>query len=271
MTQQAPSIICSADNRLFKTLHKLLASTRMQRQQGVAVLDGDHLLAAALDAGMPCSRLLVSESGLQKMENRSLLQRLRHIRPTVFSDALFRRLSTVECATGLIALLVIPRKKLTLCADRSVVILDQVQDPGNVGTLLRIAAAAGVSDVLLTRGCACVWSAKVLRAGMGGHFCLHIIEDLEVAQLQPLLALPVPRPVIATMLSPQACSVYALDLAQPVVWVFGAEGQGISAELAALADRHAMIPLAAGVESLNVAAAAAVCLFEQRRQQGFIV
>ena len=139
--------------------------------------------------------------------------------------------------------------------------LDAIQEPGNLGTLLRTAAAAGIRDVLLGEGCAQAWSPKVLRAGMGAHLALAIHEQAPLARMLAGFAGEIAAP------APEAPeSLFELDLRQPVAWLFGNEGAGLSPEVAALATREVCIPMADRTESLNVSAAAAVCLFEQVRQ-----
>ena len=139
--------------------------------------------------------------------------------------------------------------------------LDRVQDPGNLGTLLRTAAAAGLREVYLSTGCAAAWSAKVLRSSQGAHFSLAIHERQDL----PALTASLEVPLIATSLQ-DAQSLYAEPLPKACAWLFGNEGQGVSAELLAQAHRRVSIPQDQAVESLNVAMAAAICLFEQRRQ-----
>jgi TrmH family RNA methyltransferase len=171
--------------------------------------------------------------------------------------------SPVDTPSGLLAIIDLPQSAAPAPLTDSVVVLDAVQDPGNLGTILRTAAAAGIGRVLLGAGCAQAWSPRVLRAGMGAHFVLAIEDGIDAcARLQGY-----PGRCLATALGEGACSLHALDLRGPVAWLFGAEGQGLSPALLARADQRVIIPMAAGVESLNVGAAVAVCLFEQARQQ----
>ena len=144
---------------------------------------------------------------------------------------------------------------------QSAVMLDNLQDPGNLGSILRSAAAAGVEYVFCSRGTAFAWSPKVLRAGMGAHFLLKIFENADLDELIRKARVP----VLATS-SHADKLLYEIDLKSPVAWLFGHEGKGVSAELLALASYRVAIPHRGAVESLNVAASAAVCLFEQVRQ-----
>jgi len=136
-----------------------------------------------------------------------------------------------------------------------------VQDAGNVGSILRSAAAFGVAQVLALKGTAALWSPKVLRAGMGAHFGLRLVEG---ASREALDALGVP--LLAT--SPQADEeIHRAPLAWPCAWLLGHEGQGVDPALARRCTRMLRIPQPGGQESLNVAAAAAVCLYESARRR----
>lgn len=258
-------LLTSRDNPLVRQLHALATSARDRRKSGESLLDGAHLISAALDAGWPLKSLIVSQDAAARAEIVALLARApSQVSRTQLPAALFSQVSPVETPSGILALIDVPPADAWNPAADTVVVLDGVQDPGNIGTILRTAAAAGVADVLLTAGCAQAWSPKVLRAGMGAHFALRIREHADVLAL--LADFPGPR--LATALGPRARNLYQWELDRPVAWMFGAEGQGLSGSLLAAADGLVVIPMAAGIESLNVGAAAAICLFEQRRQRG---
>ena len=146
--------------------------------------------------------------------------------------------------------------------DAPTVVLDRLQDAGNVGSILRSAAALGFAQVVALKGTAALWSPKVLRAGMGAHFGLEIHEQVDLALLVGTASVP----VLATSSHADA-TLYETELRQPVAWLFGHEGQGVSADLLALATQRLAIPHLGEMESLNVAASAAICLFEQVRQK----
>ncbi|WP_332675351.1 TrmH family RNA methyltransferase [Aromatoleum sp.] len=255
--------ITSRDNPGVKRLHGLATSARDRRQHGQTLLDGPHLVAAALDAGWPLWELVVSDHGLASAEIASLLERCAVLPVTHLTDPLFAHVSPVDAPSGLLAVIDLPAPLAAQCFEESLLVLDGVQDAGNLGTILRTAAAAGLADVLLTAGCAQAWSPRVLRAGMGGHFRLRIHEHVEVGRALR----GYPHPILATGLGADTRELYQADLRGPVAWLFGAEGRGVSPEVAALATGTVMIPMPGAVESLNVAAAAAVCLFEQVRQR----
>jgi len=253
--------IVSRDNPTLKALRALANDPREPRRQGRTLADGIHLVSTCLERGAAIEQLLVSESGQQHGEIRSLLTRIGDLEPVVVRDTLFREISGVATPTGIAAVVAIPAESSDPIQGDAV-LLDAVQDAGNVGAILRTAAAAGISDVLLGPGCAGAWTPRVLRAGQGAHFGMRIREQSNL--LGTLKAYC--GQSLATV-ARAAENIYALDLRRPVLWLFGNEGAGLSTELAAAATRRVTIPLAADSESLNVAAAAAVCLFEVVRQR----
>jgi TrmH family RNA methyltransferase len=249
--------IASRDNPTFKALRALGG----RGDDGRALLDGPHLVGACVDKAGPPLRLVVSESGLANDEVAGLLARCGGVETLCLRDALFRELSGMENPVGILAEIAVPAAPTAPVAG-SCVLLDVVQDAGNVGTILRTAAAAGVRDVVLGPGCAGAWTPKVLRAGQGAHFDLAIRERVDLAAF-----LGDYRGMSVATVARDAASLYDLDLAGPVAWILGNEGAGVSEKSALAARRRATIPLAPGCESLNVAAAAAICLFEERRQK----
>lgn len=251
--------ITSRENPVFKSLR---TAADDPRRHGFSLADGIHLVSICLARGVAVAKLLVSESGQQCPEIAALLHAAVGIDCLVLRDSLFRDISGVSTPTGIAAVIAIPTAS-DGALQGDAVLLDAVQDAGNVGAILRTAAAAGVREVLLGPGCAGAWTARVLRAGQGAHFSLAIREQVNLAAvLAASLATS-----IATV-ARGGTSLYELDLAGPLIWLVGNEGAGLSADLVAAADVRATIPLAGGTESLNVAAATAVCLFEASRQRG---
>ena len=253
-----PRYISSRDNQSFKELRAL---TDDPRGQGRALVDGIHLVATCFDRGVGIRQLLVSESGQQNPEITALLQRASGFDCMILRDSLFRDISGVGTPTGIAAAIDIPPVPSGEITGDAL-LLDAVQDAGNVGGILRTAAAAGVRDVLLGPGCAGAWTPRVLRAGQGAHFSLAIREQVDLVAMLASCS----GSVIATV-ARGGTSLYELDLSGPIVWLVGNEGAGLSAKLVAAARVCATIPLASGSESLNVAAATAVCLFEASRQR----
>jgi len=252
--------ITSAENAHYKLLKKIATSARERRKCGQTLLDGVHLLHALADAGGSPIMLVLKAGKETDAEIEQCLSRFPDAPRVVFSEALFNSLSPVEHPTGLLGLIstpAAPKHRRQLC-----VLLEAIQDPGNLGSLLRTAAATGVDAVYLSKGCAEVWSPKALRAGMGAQFALALYENTDLILIAREL-----KSLIATSLDAKQ-SLYDLDLSGPVSFVFGNEGAGLSDELLEAATHRIKIPMPGKVESLNVAAAAAVCLFECVRQRG---
>lgn len=181
----------------------------------------------------------------------------------LLSEAKFRAISSVDHGVGVMFVAGVPKPAAPETLTRSALLLESIQDPGNMGTMLRTAAAAGVTEVYVSRGSVAVWSPKVLRAGMGAHYSLRVYEECDLAALITGSKVP----VLVTSLN-ATDSIYDKNLSGETAWLFGNEGNGVSHELLDLAVEHVIIPQNPRVESLNVAAAVAVCLFERVRQRG---
>jgi TrmH family RNA methyltransferase len=259
-------IITSAQNPIIKQLRKLATSSKARRDTSVYIAEGIHLTRSYLTAGLTPLRYICAESALQNKEVIQLRQSLdeKQVECVTISDDLFTSLATIHVNVGIIFLFTPQTPPPTpLPSSHSSILLEDIQDPGNIGTILRTATAAGIHSAFLSPGCTSPWSPKALRAGMGAQFGITIYESIN---LQGIIA-AAPIPTLVTTLSPNSQSLYSLNLTQPVVWIFGNEGQGVSSALTQAASTHVSIPQAdTPVESLNVAAAAAVCLYEQYRQ-----
>lgn len=251
--------IASAANPLFRALIKLARSSRERRKQGLALIDGVHLLDAYLASGGEPRHVLVGNSTGSKEEIVALLPRLP-APPIVLADTLYGTLTDLESPSGILATIEIPGPRLPV-AGGCWLLLEDIQDPGNLGSILRSAAAAGASDAWLSKGCADAWSPKVLRAAMGAHFSLRLHDRADLANA----ALRCAGRVIA-LTADGVRSVFELDLTGPVAIALGNEGAGLSATLREAATEQVRIPMPGRAESLNVAAAAAICLFERVRQ-----
>lgn len=256
--------IASRDNPDYR-LWLRLAQGRPGRRESRVILEGEHLCRAWLEHNGPPQALIVSEAIQAQSPGwiKPLWQDCETTRRIVLEDHLARMLSQVEHGPAVFFLVEPPVAVLPDRITEGCLWLDRVQDPGNLGTLLRTAAAAGLSAAYLSEGCAAAWSPKTLRSGQGAHFALDIHEHADLQALRDRLRVP----LAATTLD-RAQSVHRQDLRQPCAWLFGNEGRGVAADLLEAADWRVHIPQSARVESLNVAAAAAICLFEQRRQQG---
>jgi len=255
-------ILTSRDNASFKSLKKLAHSSRERRKTGYTLLDGTHLIGAYVERIGPPQMLAVSVSGKDKAEIRSLLEKLPSIPVTILGDGLFQELAPVDTPTGLLGLVQVLQLPLPEKVSFAVY-LEAVQDPGNLGSILRSAAAAGVDVAYLSPGCADAWSPKVLRGGMGAHFAMPIREGADLVAKAADFA----GEVIVTSLQARD-SLFDTDLTGPLALVIGNEGAGVSPALQQAATKLVRIPMPGALESLNVAAAAAVCLFERVRQLG---
>ena len=253
--------IVSADNARFKALHKLAQSSRERKRQGLSVLDGAHLISAYRDRYGPAQQLIVSESGTHKAEIRALVESAGMGEPLLLADALFDRIAPVATPTGVLAIVPTPEPPPRPAVIDSCVMLEDIQDPGNLGSILRSSAAAGIGHVFLSAQSVHAWSPRVLRAGMGAHFMLAIHEKADLT----VIAREFRGKVVAAAHHARQ-TIYDVDLDGEVALVFSNEGAGLSSAMAQAAHELAAIPMARQVESLNVAAAAAVCLFERVRQ-----
>ncbi|HEX5539277.1 MAG TPA: RNA methyltransferase [Methylophilaceae bacterium] len=250
--------ITSRDNSLFKQLRKLADSSRERRKAGQALLDGAHLVQAYAQTFGPPELLIVAEDDCTA-DALQLLQDLPQAEKIMLPPAMFAELSPVATPTGLLALIGTPQLPLPAAVTFALLVED-IQDPGNLGSMLRSAAAAGVQAVYLSANCADAWSPKTLRGGQGAHFVLPIMARADLLEV----ATHFQGRVLAADLHGEP--LYGCDLSGPTAFIIGNEGAGLSATLLAAASDRISIPMLGAVESLNAAAAAAVCLFERVRQ-----
>ena len=250
--------VASRDNPLLARIRKLVADPGGYRKLGVLWIEGEHLCEAFVARGAVPAQAVVSDAGYERAALRALVDRAGEV--VVVPQVLMAALSTLESPPAIGFVIPVPTAARLESGVASVV-LDRLQDPGNVGTVLRSAAAFGFRQVVAHAGTAALWSPKVLRAGMGAHFGLRLVESVDEAALAGL-GLP--------LLAADAHATLALHeaaLPWPCAWVLGHEGQGVSAALQALCAHTLRIPQPGGEESLNVGAAAAVCLYESARQR----
>jgi RNA methyltransferase, TrmH family len=253
----APVQITSRDNPLLVQLRRLAQDSTAYRKQGQVWIEGEHLCAALCARGGAAAQAVVSQSAWQDPAMRALAQGAGKV--VLLPDALFNSISALESPAHIGFVMDLP-SEVAVRPDLASLVLDRVQDAGNVGSMLRSAAAFGVTQVLAIKGTAALWSPKVLRAGMGAHFALRLIEGLDESKLAHLRV-----PLIATS---SHTGVLLPDAVLPAcaAWVMGHEGQGVSPALLQTCAMQVRIPQPGGEESLNVAAAAAVCLYESARQ-----
>lgn len=255
--------IVSRANPTFKSLRALKGSARERRSRGQTLIDGSHLLRAHLQAIGEPRLVAVSTSACGHPEIAELLAALRSAEIASMPPELFDQIAPVEHASGILALIDIPEPRAAAPEGELFVLLDAVQDPGNVGTIIRSAAGAGADAVLLSPACADPWSPRALRAAMGATFGIDLRTGVGLGSF----ASDFDGRVVATA-GRGGVPPDNVDLRGRIALMLGGEGSGLDAALAARADVTISIPLAAAVESLNVGAAAAVILFERVRQLG---
>jgi TrmH family RNA methyltransferase len=255
--------VTSRDNPAYKAVARLVASAAERRKTGLTVLEGAHLLGAFLDAGGRPEQVMVSQAGIADAEIARLAERSAPAPLTLLSDALFESISSVESPTGVLACVRTPAPRPAGADAGLVLLLEDIQDPGNIGMLLRSAAAAGAEHVLLSPSCAFAWSPKVLRAAMGAHFAVNIVERADLAAW-----LAEYRGQSVALASDASQSLYDLDLTRPTALLVGNEGSGLSAQIRKGATLTARIPMQGKMESLNAAAAGTIAVFEAVRQRG---
>ncbi|MGB3071907.1 MAG: RNA methyltransferase [Ottowia sp.] len=250
MSTAEPTWISSRDNPLIKDFKRLAQDSGAYRKQGRVWVEGDHLCGAALARGVAPAIAVFTESCWPGAEAYRARAPGRNI---VVSDTLMAHMSGLESPAPMAFVIEMPAAP-ALNPDAPTVILDRVQDAGNVGSILRSAGAFGFRQVLALKGSALLWSPKVLRAGMGAHFGLDLVEGLSVPGLAALRV-----PLLVTS-SHEGDFLHQGKLPWPCAWVMGHEGQGVGAELMARAAQAVRIAQPGGEESLNVSAAAAICL-----------
>ena len=267
-------LITSRDNPLVQRLRKHAQDPAAYRKLGEVWLEGDHLCSACLARGEVVPLAVIAdtawlgEHGVAASAD-ALARRLsdlaqRASKIVVVPEALWKAFTGLESPARLGFLLDRPLENASSLALKTgvrTVVLDRVQDAGNVGSILRSASAMGVEQIVALKGTAALWSSKVLRAGMGAHFALHLVEQAVPEDL-PGLGVP----LVATS-SHTDHLLPSAPLPEPCAWVMGHEGQGVAEAVMQHCGLTVAIPQPGGEESLNVAAAAAVCLYESLRRR----
>ncbi len=238
-----------------------MSSARERSRQQRTLLDGAHLVRAYIDRiGKPVLAA-VSTEATERREIRALIEMLGEVKIIWLPPELFAQIAPVESPSGILALIDIPTTRTGSVGGDFLVLLDGIQDPGNVGTIIRSAAGAGAAAVLLCARCADPWSPRALRAAMGATFAIEVRRNVVLTDV----ARQFPGLVIATA-GDEGLPPYAVDLTGPVALLLGNEGAGLSKPLAAAAAITVSVPLACSIDSLSVGAAAAIVMFERARQ-----
>lgn len=255
--------IVSRDNLVFKELKRLADNARERHSKGKTLLDGVHLIDAYMAIyGDP--ELIIIPEGKSNVASTSLIQKLEHVSTVMMPTLMFGELTPVASATGILALVKIPRFPIPE-QPSFILMLEDIQDPGNLGSMFRTAAAAGIEAIYLSVNCTDAWSPKALRGGQGAHFLLPIIERTDLIEQLKIFN----GNSYATTL--QGESLYSQDLSLPTAFIIGNEGAGLTSQTMNAATKCITIPMQhtrhGTIESLNAGAATAVCLFEHMRQK----
>lgn len=258
-----PRLVSSRSHVLVKQLHRQANDPGAYRKVGSVWLEGDHLCRALLArGGVPTLAVIAESAWQQQVDLRALALKAPEV--VMLDDHLLGEVSSLETPARIGFLMALPDVVAAPVASVDTVVLDRLQDPGNVGTVLRSAAALGVKQVLALKGSAALWSPKVLRAGMGAHFALNLHEGVAPEVLDDLVSRGLA--LVATS-SHTRDELHRVSLPSPCAWLLGHEGQGVDAALLARCNLSVRIPQPGGEESLNVAAAAAICFYETARQR----
>ncbi len=274
MNQPVEIVITSRNNPWVQQWLRYQAKPALRKVAGLAWLEGEHLVFEALKRGVTTAatqfvleNIVVPESPAGQATLARLTSHFgaqtRHeglANPVRLGESVFKTLCTLDSTPSVCAVLRVVQAQ-RLDAQLATVVLDGVQDPGNVGTVIRLCAAFGVAQVLLSKGCASAWSAKALRAGQGAQLAVQVLEEVDLNAAYAAFKRS-GLPLAATTLSNESVPLNAAQIQQQMVWVFGNEGQGISATTAAAATQAIHIPMQGGFESLNIGSAAAICLWQ---------
>ncbi|WP_180076799.1 RNA methyltransferase [Acinetobacter sp. YH12251] len=250
----------SKDNPKIKHLRGLIEQNAYRKKQGQTVLEGTHLVLSWLDSKRPIKSIFTTEQAINHADFDRIAEQYQGA-VFILSESLYKDISTLGTSIACLAIVDLPSSSEALNFSEDTLILDNIQDPGNVGTLVRSAAAAGIEQVVCTKGSASLWSPRVLRAGMGAHFSLNTFENIALEDILTKFKIP----VYATS-SHQSENLYSKNLRKQCVWILGNEGQGVS-EYALQHAEAVAIPQPGGQESLNVAIAGSICFFEMVRQR----
>ena len=242
--------ITSAQNQTIKKIAKWSTNNKARKADQVIVLDGEHLCQ---EWSGEFEYLIFTDqySGQKDFPTRQSIE---------VPAGLMTKMAPTKSPSGVLGIIKKPRAEDL--RPNFVLLLESVQDPGNIGTIIRTAAASGVDTIFLNSACADVWSPKVLRAGMGGHFKLNLVEDIDLTTIKAHFD----GPLFGTFMEGE--NLFQTALPEKCGFIMGNEGAGVSDKLKALCDQKINIPMKNEVESLNVAMAAGLCMYEYFRQNG---
>ena len=256
--------VVSRQNARYREVARLVASSRDRRRTRRALLEGEHLVAAYVERVGTPEVVVVNDDAAARPGIASLAANLPDARLLFVSRALFAGLGALSPDVGVVAVAPAPSPDPERSALAPLVLFaEAIQDPGNLGSMLRSAAAFGAAAAHLSSDCAFAWSPKVLRAGQGAHFHLAIHDDADLLAVARRFRAGGGRLLAAVAAG--GTPLHAAAMQGRIAVALGNEGAGLSAALRAEADDRVTIPMPGGTESLNAAAAAAVVLYEVAR------
>lgn len=256
----SPLVVTSRDNGTFKDLKKLARSSRERSKRGLVFLEGTRLVKVCREHVGEAETVVVRASERGREDLSDLIRSPWGRRYIILDDVLFRDLGTLKSPAPVMA--VVSRPKGKPWGKGDALLIEGIQDPGNLGTMFRSAAAAGVTAAFLSGTCADAWSPKCLRAGMGAQFMMEIFEKADLVKKARTL-----KGTVVALTPGSPTSLYEVDLTASSAFAVGSEGEGLSAELREAASVRAGIPMPGWKESLNAAAALSIGLFEMVRQR----
>ncbi|GAA0085080.1 RNA methyltransferase [Clostridium sp. CTA-7] len=253
----------SKENNLFKSTKKL-KERRFRQKEGKFILEGLRLIEEAVKARMEIEFIVLSERDKDILESSTLLKEfIAEDKIFVLEKKLFSQLASTENPQGILA--VVKNKQISVDLDGEFfLVCDKVQDPGNLGTIIRTAHAAGVAGIILTKGTVDIYNDKTIRSTMGSIFYVPIFYDDE--EFNIIKKLQESGVSLVTTSLEESKNFFEEDLKGKIMLAVGNEGNGISNELFNLANKRVKIPMPGGAESLNVAIATSIILFEKVRQ-----
>ncbi|MBX4266392.1 TrmH family RNA methyltransferase [Clostridium estertheticum] len=258
--------IQSKDNLLIKDIRKL-KEKRYRVSSNMFLVEGFRFVEEALDSGFEVVHIFISARGEVKFENSGMENKLQ-VNTKVYgvSDSLFKSICDTDNPQGIIAS--VRNKPVEIKYDNGFYMLaDKIQDPGNMGTIIRTAHAAGALGVILTKGTVDIYNEKTLRATMGSIFKIPIIYDNDLSLVQKLKKSGFK--LVTSSLDTDK-NFYDIDLKGKIIISVGNEGNGISDEVYDICDLKIKIPMPGGAESLNAAVAASIMMYEVVRQKNII-
>ena len=244
--------ITSAQNEYIKKIIKL-AQKKYREETGLFIAEGEHLVEMAISADCEIENIIMSESYYEKNSHFTFGDII------LVPDSLFSKISDAKSPQGVMAVISLPKSaEHNFCG--KYIYCDNLQDPGNVGTVIRTADAFSFNGVILSKGCADVFSPKVIRSSQGSLFNIKIIVDADISDL--IKAKQNGARITSTALYGESVLLKNMKIAKNQIFVIGNEGSGVSRDILEISDETAYIPMSGKAESLNAGVAAAILMYE---------